>query len=85
MSGGHSNPRLRPTPSLVLGLFEDRATWNLPTVQKTIAERLMRRFAASGSRRDLATCARLLAMAPGPEHIKRLMAGFEAAVGRQVA
>ena len=50
---------------LVLGLFADHATWNLPTVQKTITERLMRRFAASGSRRDLATCARLLAMAPG--------------------
>ena len=46
----------------------------------------MRRFAASGSRRDLATCARLLAMAPGPEHIKRLMAGFEAAAaGRSLA
>jgi putative heme-binding domain-containing protein len=64
---------------LVLKLFEDRATWNLATVRKTVAERLMRRFAASGSRRDLATCARLLAMAPGTEHIKRLMAGFEAA------
>ena len=55
-------------------------------MRTTITERLMRRFAAAGSRRDLATCARLLAMAPGPEHIKRLMAGFEAAAaGRSLA
>ena len=40
----------------------------------------MRRFAAAGTRQDLTNCARLLAMAPGPDHIKRLMAGFEAAV-----
>ena len=39
----------------------------------------MRRFAAAGTRQDLTNCARLLAMAPGPEHIKPLMAGFEAA------
>jgi putative heme-binding domain-containing protein len=72
-------------PEAVLALFQDRGTWDLPLVRVTITERLMRRFAAAGSRQDLANCARLLAMAPGPDHIKRLMAGFEAAVaGRTV-
>lgn len=67
-------------PEAVLALFNDRAVWDLPMVRATIEERLMRRFAAAGTRRDLADCARLLAMAPGPDHIKRLMEGFEAAV-----
>jgi putative membrane-bound dehydrogenase-like protein len=66
-------------PAAVLVLFQDRATWDLPLVQATILERLMRRFAAAGTRQDLTTCARLLAMAPGPDHVKRLMSGFEAA------
>jgi putative membrane-bound dehydrogenase-like protein len=65
---------------IVLTLFKDRAVWDLAIVRTTIEERLMRRFAASGTRRDLTNCARLLTMAPGPDHIKRLMAGFEAAV-----
>jgi putative heme-binding domain-containing protein len=67
-------------PEMVLALFEHRETWDLPIVRATVAERLMRRFAAAGSRQDLARCARLLAMAPGPDHVKRLMIGFEAAV-----
>ena len=66
-------------PEAVLALFQDRATWDLPIVRATVAERLMRRFAAAGTRHDLANCARLLVMAPGPDHVKRLMAGFEAA------
>jgi putative heme-binding domain-containing protein len=78
--------KIASDPELVLKLFEDRATWDLPIVRTTIAERLMRRFAAAGSRRDLATCARLLALAPGPDDVKRLMAGFEAAAaGRSLA
>ena len=40
-------------PEAVLALFQDRATWDLPIVRTTIAERLMRRFAAAGARRDL--------------------------------
>jgi putative heme-binding domain-containing protein len=66
-------------PDAVLALFQDRATWALPIVQATVTERLMRRFAAAGTRQDLTNCARLLAMAPGPDHVKRLMLGFEAA------
>ena len=46
----------------------------------------MRRFAAAGTRQDLSYCARLLALAPGPDHVKRLMAGFESAyAGRSLA
>ena len=70
----------------MLALFQDRAIWDLPIVTSTIEERLMRRFAAAGTRKDLDRCARLLALAPGPEHAKRLMAGFEAAyAGRSLA
>ncbi len=66
-------------PEAVLELLGETATWQRPMVQRAIVERLMRRFAAAGGRADLARCARLLAMAPGPDDIKRLMTGFEAA------
>jgi putative membrane-bound dehydrogenase-like protein len=73
-------------PDRVLDLFSESATWELPIVKQTISERLMRRFAAAGSRQDLLYCARLLAMAPGPDHVKRLMNGFEGAyAGRSLA
>lgn len=73
-------------PDAVLDLFRDQGFWKRPTVAKTITERVMRRFAAAGARRDLERCAQLLAMAPGPEEVKPLMAGFEAAfAGRSLA
>jgi putative membrane-bound dehydrogenase-like protein len=72
-------------PEAVLAYLRDRAAWDLPIVRTTITERLMRRFAAAGTRADLTNCARLLAMAPGPDHVKRLMTGFEsAAAGRSL-
>ncbi len=64
----------------VLAMFRDPALWDRPIVKGTIAGRLMRRYAAGGGRKDLLSCAELLRMAPGPEHVKRLMAGFEAAL-----
>jgi len=73
-------------PDRVLAFFAESATWNLPIVKGTISERLMRRFAAAGTRQDLTSCARLLAMAPGSDHVNRLMKGFEAAyAGRSLA
>jgi len=73
-------------PEAVLALFQDRTIWDLPIVRATVVERMMRRFAAAGTRPDLTRCARLLALAPGPDHVTRLMAGFEAAyAGRSVA
>jgi putative heme-binding domain-containing protein len=73
-------------PQRVLTLFEEPAMWELPIVRTTVTERLMRRFAAAGTRADLARCARLLSLAPGAKDIKPLMAGFEAAyAGRSLA
>ncbi len=73
-------------PEAVLSMFEDRSIWSSSVVRGTVAERLMRRFAAAGTRADLDRCTRLLAMAPGKDDIKRLMAGFEAAyAGRSLA
>ena len=70
----------------VLAPFADKAFWDQPIVKGTIVERLMRRYAATGKRQDLATCAKLLELAPGKEHASRLMAGLEAAYeGRTLA
>ena len=70
----------------VLSLFADRQVWCFPIVERHLLERLMRRFAAAGTRTDLTACSRLLQLAPADQHHKRLMAGFEAAyAGRSVA
>ena len=53
--------------------------WDSAMAKQHILARLMRRFAAAGTRADLLTCARLLDAAPGIEHRKLLMAGFEEA------
>ncbi len=63
----------------VLALFENSPLWSRPLVQKHILERLMRRYAQTGLRKDLLTCARLFDLAPGRDHAKLLFAGFEAA------
>ena len=63
----------------VLKLFEDSPFWNLPMVEEHILSRLMRRYAAPGTRKDLLTCARLLDLSPSPKHTKLLMTGFEEA------
>ena len=63
----------------------DRDVWELNLFRKHILERLMRRFAAAGSRNDLVSCARLLAMAPTKEHKVLLLKGFQAGIaGRTV-
>jgi putative heme-binding domain-containing protein len=63
----------------VLSLFTDPGLWRLPLVQTHILHRLMRRFAAVGTRKDLLTCAQLLHQAPDPERSKLLLRGFEEA------
>ena len=69
----------------VLALFADKAFWDQPLVKGTLVERLMRRYAATGQRKDLLTCAKLLELAPNKEHASRLMAGLEAAYeGREL-
>lgn len=62
-----------------LSLFSDSKVWKLPIVEQQILERLMRRFAQAGSRKDLLTCAKLLELAPSQEHARILIKGFELA------
>jgi putative heme-binding domain-containing protein len=64
----------------VLKLFRDREFWSRPVVRQFLTERLMRRYAAAGTRKGLLTCAELLRLAPGPDDAKRLFSGFEAAL-----
>ena len=70
----------------VLELFADSAVWQAAIVNKHILHRLMRRYAATGNRKDLIVCAKLLNLAPGDEQRKALMRGFEEAYqGRPLA
>ncbi|MCH8923256.1 MAG: c-type cytochrome, partial [Planctomycetes bacterium] len=70
----------------VLALFERSPLWDRKIVREQILHRLMRRFAAAGSRTDLLTCAQLLRLAPHAAGKKQLMRGFEAAFkGRSLA
>src|SRR5207244_51297 len=70
----------------IMRMFHDSAVWRLPMVERHILERLMRRYAQAGKRKDLLTCAELLNLAPGPESARKLLTGFEAAfAGRSLA
>ncbi|MBM80610.1 MAG: dehydrogenase [Planctomycetaceae bacterium] len=70
----------------VAKLFADKKFWNLPLVQEHILDRIIRRYALSGSRQDLLACATLLELAPEKKHQDILMKGFEAAyAGRSLA
>ncbi len=70
----------------VLRFVSDGAVWSTATFKQHLAERLMRRFAAAGTRQSLEICSKLLKAAPTNEDRRRLMAGFEAAyAGRSVA
>ncbi len=63
----------------VVNLFRDPAVWELPLVQTHIADRIMRRYAMAGTRRDLLTCAELFSLAPSQAEAQRLLKGFETA------
>ena len=70
----------------VLAWLADTSLWSEPLVAKELLPRLMRRFAATGQRADLAVCAQLLALAPSAEATAALMRGFEEAYqGRSLA
>lgn len=68
-------------PEAVLTFFTDKTLWGEPLVEREILPRLMRRFAATGHRADLAICARLLKLSPSKEGTVALMKGFEDAFG----
>jgi len=53
--------------------------WETKITKDHILGKLMRRFASTGTRNDLLTCARLLGAAPNDECRKLLMSGFEEA------
>lgn len=68
------------SPEQVIGLFEKQPDlWSRAMVRKHITPRLMRRFAAAGTRTDLVHCAKLLSLAPTGEDRDALMTGFEQA------
>lgn len=70
----------------VVALFEDKAFWSQPLVEKHLTGRLMRRYASTGQRKDLVTCARLLELAPNKEQAGLLLAALEQAYeGRPLA
>ncbi len=70
----------------VLGLFQNASFWQLPLVRQQLLERVMRRYAQAGTRRDFQTCAALLRLSPTAETTSRLLAGFElAGKGRSLA
>ncbi|HYG74060.1 MAG TPA: PVC-type heme-binding CxxCH protein [Planctomycetota bacterium] len=69
----------------VLALFDQPDFWQAPLVRQSLASKLMRRFAASGTRQELSACATLLTKAPGDAERNALMLGFEEAFkGRPV-
>jgi putative membrane-bound dehydrogenase-like protein len=68
-----------------LGLLGTPAAWQTPLIRRFIVERLARRFMAEGDDADHASCARLLAAAPGSAEIKLLITGMEKALeGRRL-
>ena len=48
----------------VLGLFRESPLWDRPLVKQQILDKLMRRYAQTGARKDLLTCATLFDMSP---------------------
>ncbi len=70
----------------VVQLFATPGFRQSPLVQSHLLERVARRFAQAGTRRDLQACARLFELAPTPALSRRLMIGFELAYkGRSLA
>ncbi|MEZ6114247.1 MAG: c-type cytochrome [Pirellulaceae bacterium] len=70
----------------VLTMFDEDSLWEEPLVKQHILERLMRRYAQAGTRRDLVTCAQLLRLAPSKPDAELLLKGFETAYqGRSLA
>src|SRR5262249_52369642 len=66
-------------PGGVLALFHDSVVWRTRIAEETILTRLMRRFAAAGSQKDLRVCTELFRMAPERKHGLVLLKGFEEA------
>lgn len=72
--------RVAKNREALLDYFSKAELWQYPLVEKYILERMMRRFASTGSRNDLMVCAKLLELAPEKSHAEILMSGFETAM-----
>ena len=75
--------QVAPARDAVLALFADADLLRGRLVEREILPRLMRRFAASGLRADLAVCTQLLSRSPSPEATAALMRGFGEAYRRR--
>jgi putative heme-binding domain-containing protein len=64
-------------PQQVLNLFADGQLWLYPIAEKTIVERLARRFLAEKTDAGYAACARLLALAPRSEDLGRMLTAID--------
>src|SRR5262249_50749433 len=62
-----------------LDMMRDSTIWQGKLAEGTILPRLMRRFAAAGSQKDLRTCVELFRLAPEKKHGVLLLKGFEEA------
>lgn len=70
----------------IAALFKSETLWSQAIVSEHILPRLMRRFAVDGRQEGLILCAKLLRLAPAPQHISQLMKGFEEAYrGRSIS
>src|SRR5262249_49472217 len=63
----------------VLALWHDSTLWRTRLAEETILPRLMRRFAATGAQKDLATCVELFRLAPEKKHGLIFLKGFQEA------
>ena len=63
----------------IVAFFKEPANWKQPLVQKFLVERVIKRYAMAGTRKDLLTCAELLHAAPNPQQAKTMMTSFEQA------
>ncbi len=63
----------------VMALFEIRDLWDKAIFRDEILPRVARRFSVEGKRQDLLQLAKLIRLAPGPDHAARLLEGFEEA------
>ena len=70
----------------IIRLFEDKVLWGKSLARQHLLNRLIRRFAKSGTRQDLLYSAQLFELAPDANASKILMNGFEQAYkGRSMA
>ncbi len=77
---------LTSSDEIVAQLLPEAKAWHRPLVQQYVLQRLMQRYAASGTRSELLAAARLLDRAPDRESADLLLLGFEEAFqGRSLA